>query len=157
MTSFILNRRKVDVDLPGDTSILEVVRDHFGLKGTKYGCGATMCGACMIHVDGKTSYGCVTTLQSVAGKEVTTIEGLSADGSHPLQKAWVAEQVPQCGYCQPGMILQAVDVITSNPNASRQEMAEAMDDVICRCGTYSRVIKAIERAAGKMKSQGGAS
>jgi isoquinoline 1-oxidoreductase alpha subunit len=147
MTSFILNRRKVDVDLPGDTSILEVVRDHFGLKGTKYGCGATMCGACMIHVDGKTSYGCVTTLQSVAGKEVTTIEGLSADGSHPLQKAWVAEQVPQCGYCQSGQIMRAAVLLEENSSPSRAEIKEYMATNLCRCGTYNRIVDAIQRVA----------
>ena len=147
MTSFILTRRKVDVDLPGDTPILEVVRDHFGLKGSKFGCGATMCGACMIHIDGKTSYGCVTTLEAVAGREVTTIEGLSTDALHPLQKAWVAEQVPQCGYCQSGQIMRAAALLEENPSPSREEIKEYMKTNLCRCGTYNRIVDAIQKAA----------
>jgi len=154
MVTLKVNGKSHTVDAAPETPLLWVLRDELGITSVKYGCGVGECGSCTVLIDGKAERSCTISVESAQGQGITTVEGLTED--HPIKQAWVSEQVPQCGYCQPGMILQAVDVITSNPNASRQEMAEAMDDVICRCGTYSRVIKAIERAAGKMKSQGGA-
>ena len=130
-----------------DTALLWVLREHFALTGTKFGCGAGMCGACTVHVDGEPVYSCLTVVSDVAGSEVTTIEGLSPDGSHPLQRAWVAEQVPQCGYCQSGQIMRAAALLKENPNPSRAEIRETMSANLCRCGTYNRIVRAVERAA----------
>ena len=145
--SFTINGKPASVDAGDDTPLLWVVREHLKLYGTKYGCGTGLCGACVVHVDGKAERSCLTALSTVAGKSVTTIEGLSADGDHPLQKAWVAEQVPQCGYCQSGQIMQAAELLATNKSPSREQIVEHMDGNICRCGTYPRIVRAIERAA----------
>lgn len=147
MTAFTINGRAVEVDAAPDTPLLWVIREHLKLTGTKFGCGIAQCGACTVHLDGAPTRACVTWLQDVAGREVTTIEGLSSDASHPLQKAWIAEQVPQCGYCQSGQIMQAAALLESNPNPTREQIVEQMDGNICRCGTYVRIIAAIQRAA----------
>jgi isoquinoline 1-oxidoreductase subunit alpha len=147
MASFILNGRPVAVDADPQTPLLWIVRDHIGLTGTKYGCGAGLCGACTVHVDGRALRACQTPLTSVEGAKVVTIEGLSADSSHPLQRAWIAEQVPQCGYCQSGQIMKAAELLASNPKPSREEIIAHMDGNICRCGTYLRIVAAVERAA----------
>lgn len=147
MTTFTINGRTVDVAAEPDTPLLWVVREHLKLTGTKFGCGIAQCGACTVHVDGEPTRSCQTQLQDVAGKTVTTIEGLSPNASHPLQKAWIAEQVPQCGYCQSGQIMQAAALLKDNPKPTREQIIEHMDGNICRCGTYVRIISAIERAA----------
>jgi len=147
MVEFELNGKKVTVAAEADTPLLWAIRDHLGLTGTKYGCGAGLCGACTIHMDGKAVKSCRVTLIQAAGSRVTTIEGLSPDRSHPLQKAWIAEQVPQCGYCQSGQIMQAAELLAANPNPTRDEIVRHMNGVICRCGTYTRIIAAIQRAA----------
>ncbi|WP_296987448.1 (2Fe-2S)-binding protein [Thalassospira sp. UBA1131] len=147
MTSFTINGRVVEITAEPDTPLLWAIREHLKLTGTKYGCGLAQCGACTVHVDGEPTRACVTWLEDVAGKEVTTIEGLSEDGSHPLQKSWVAEQVPQCGYCQSGQIMQAAALLKNNPAPTREEIVDHMDGNICRCATYDRIIKAIQRAA----------
>jgi len=126
---------------------LWVLRDTLGLTGTKYGCGIAQCGACTVHVNGEPVRSCSTPVSAAEGKRVTTIEGLSPDASHPLQKAWVAEQVPQCGYCQSGQIMQAAALLAKNANPSRAEIVKHMNGNICRCGTYHRIAAAIERAA----------
>ncbi|RTM01548.1 (2Fe-2S)-binding protein [Ancylobacter aquaticus] len=147
MTAFTINGRAVEVAAEPDTPLLWVIRDQLKLTGTKYGCGIALCGACTVHVDGEPTRACQTQLQDVAGRQVTTIEGLSPDSSHPLQKAWIAEQVPQCGYCQSGQIMQAAGLLASNPHPSREEIVAHMDGNLCRCGTYDRIVRAIERAA----------
>ncbi|WP_026871063.1 (2Fe-2S)-binding protein [Inquilinus limosus] len=147
MTAFTINGRAVDVAARHDTPLLWVIREHLKLTGTKFGCGIAQCGACTVHVDGEPARSCVTPLESVAGRAVTTIEGLSPDASHPLQKSWIAEQVPQCGYCQSGQIMQAAALLASNPSPTREQIIEHMDGNICRCGTYLRIISAIQRAA----------
>lgn len=147
MTAFTINGRAVDVDAEPDTPLLWVIREHLKLTGTKFGCGIAQCGACTVHIDGEPARSCVTWLDDVTGREVTTIEGLSPDASHPLQKAWISEQVPQCGYCQSGQIMQAAALLDSNPHPSRDQIIEHMDGNICRCGTYVRIIRAIQRAA----------
>ncbi len=147
MVSFTLNNQPVTVDADARTALLWAIRDHIGLTGTKYGCGAGLCGACTVHVDGVALRACQTDVGSVAGKKVVTIEGLSADSSHPLQKAWIAEQVPQCGYCQSGQIMKAAELLAKNAKPSRADIVAHMDGNICRCGTYHRIIAAVERAA----------
>ena len=150
MTKFTLNGQSVEVGNSPDEMLLLVLRDTMKLKGTKYGCGAAMCGACTVHVDGVASFSCQMSIGDVAGAEVTTIEGLSKDGTHPLQKAWIEEQVPQCGYCQSGQIMRAAALLSDNPNPSREEIVEEMSANLCRCGTYPRIFKAVERAAGEV-------
>jgi isoquinoline 1-oxidoreductase alpha subunit len=147
VTAFTINGRAVDVPVEPDTPLLWVIREHLKLTGTKFGCGIAQCGACTVHVDGEPMRSCQTQLQDVAGRQVTTIEGLSPDASHPLQKAWIAEQVPQCGYCQSGQIMQAAALLKSTPQPTREQIVEHMDGNLCRCGTYGRIISAIERAA----------
>ncbi len=147
MTAFTINGRAVDVAAEPDTPLLWVIREHLKLTGTKFGCGIGQCGACTVHVDGAPTRSCITWLEDVAGREVTTIEGLSPDASHPLQRAWIDDQVPQCGYCQSGQIMQAAALLESNPNPTREQIVEHMDGNICRCGTYVRIIRAIQRAA----------
>jgi len=147
MISFTLNERRVSVDADPKTPLLWAIRDHVGLTGTKYGCGAGLCGACTVHVDGKSVKSCMTEVSAVAGKKVVTIEGLSPNSSHPLQKAWIAEQVPQCGYCQSGQIMRAAELLASNPKPNRAQIIAHMDENICRCGTYHRIIAAVERAS----------
>lgn len=142
-----INGKAASVTVDSDTPLLWVLREHLKLTGTKYGCGAALCGACTVHVDGKATRSCVTPVSAVAGKKVTTIEGLSANGDHPLQKAWIAEQVPQCGYCQSGQIMQAAELLASTKNPTREQIVSHMDGNICRCGTYPRIVRAIERAA----------
>jgi len=147
MVSFTLNNSAISVEADPDTPLLWVIREHVGLTGTKYGCGAALCGACTVHVDGAATRSCVTPVSAVSGRAVTTIEGLSANSDHPLQKAWIAEQVPQCGYCQSGQIMQAAALLAENPKPTRAEIIAHMDGNICRCGTYHRIIAAIERAS----------
>jgi isoquinoline 1-oxidoreductase alpha subunit len=137
----------VDVAADPDTPLLWVIREHLKLTGTKFGCGIAQCGACTVHVDGEPTRSCQTQLADVVGKNIVTIEGLSPDSSHPLQRAWIAEQVPQCGYCQSGQIMQAVALLRKNPKPTREQIIEHMDGNICRCGTYVRIIAAIQRAA----------
>jgi len=146
-TRFTVNAKSVSSDAPPDTPLLWVIREELKLSGTKFGCGAGLCGACMVHIDGKRAFSCQTTVSDVQGRTVTTIEGLSADSSHPVQKAWLAERVPQCGYCQSGQIMSAVDLLKQNPKPSRAEIVEHMSTNICRCGSYPRIVRAIERAA----------
>ena len=133
-----------DPDLP----LLWFIRDEAGLTGTKFGCGAGLCGACTVHINGEATRSCITAISSVSGKKVTTIEGLSADGSHPVQKAWIEEDVPQCGYCQSGQIMSAVALLAKKPKPTDADIDDAMSGNICRCGTYQRIRKAIHRAAG---------
>ncbi len=147
MANFTVNGEAIEVDADPNTPLLWVLREHLKITGTKFGCGVGQCGVCMVHLDGAATYSCLTPVSAVEGREVTTIEGLSADGSHPLQEAWIAEQVPQCGYCQSGQIMRAADLLANNPNPSREEIVAHMSTNICRCGTYSRIISAIERAA----------
>jgi isoquinoline 1-oxidoreductase subunit alpha len=145
--SFDVNGGPVSVDAPQDTPLLWVIREQLKLTGTKFGCGVGLCGACVVHIDGKRAFSCQTQLSNVAGKQVTTIEGLSPDSSHPVQKAWLAERVPQCGYCQSGQIMSAADLLKRNPHPTRAEIVAQMSGHICRCGTYPRILRAIERAA----------
>src|SRR5687767_5845309 len=147
MIKFVVNGKESHSEQPADTPLLWVIRDELGLTGTKFGCGAAQCGACTVHVNGEPARACVTPVSAVAGKKVTTIEGLSPSGNHPLQKAWIAEQVPQCGYCQSGQIMQAAALLEENRNPSREQIAQYMNSNICRCGTYPRIVRAIERAA----------
>src|SRR2546430_14865148 len=147
MVAFNLNGKPVSAKAEDSTPLLWVIRDELKLTGTKFGCGAAQCGACSVHVNGKAVRSCVTTLGAVKGANVTTIEGLSPDGSHPLQKAWIAEQVPQCGYCQSGQIMKAAELLAANKNPTREEIVEQMDRNIRRCGTYWRIISAVQRAA----------
>jgi isoquinoline 1-oxidoreductase alpha subunit len=147
MTAFSINGRPVDVAADADTPLLWVIRDHLELTGTKFGCGAAQCGACTVHVNGEPTRSCSVPVSDVAGKQVTTIEGLAPNSDHPLQKAWVAEQVPQCGYCQSGQIMQAAALLKSNPKPTREQIVSHMDGNLCRCGTYGRIVRAIERAA----------
>jgi isoquinoline 1-oxidoreductase subunit alpha len=142
-----INGKASTVDVAPDTPLLWVVREHLKLTGTKYGCGSGLCGACTVHIDGKAARSCQVQASEVKDRKVTTIEGLSPDNSHPLQKAWVAEQVPQCGYCQSGQIMQAAELLATNKKPTREQIVTHMDGNICRCGTYPRIVRAIERAA----------
>jgi isoquinoline 1-oxidoreductase alpha subunit len=147
MVEINVNGKSQSVDADPGTPLLWVLRDVLGLTGTKYGCGIAQCGACTVHVNGEPMRSCSLSLAAAAGKRITTIEGLSPDSSHPLQKAWIAEQVPQCGYCQSGQIMQAAALIAKNSNPSRGDIVKHMNGNICRCGTYHRIIAAIQRAA----------
>jgi isoquinoline 1-oxidoreductase alpha subunit len=144
---FHINNRSVSSEAPAATPLLWIIREQIKLTGTKFGCGAGLCGACMVHIDGKRAFSCQTQLSQVAGRKVTTIEGLSPDSSHPVQKAWLAERVPQCGYCQSGQIMSAVDLLNHKPHPTRDEIITHMSTNICRCGTYPRIIRAIERVS----------
>jgi isoquinoline 1-oxidoreductase alpha subunit len=146
-TKFVINLKAVESTAPPHIPLLWVIREEIKLTGTKYGCGTGLCGACMVHIEGKRAFSCQTQMSEVAGKTVTTIEGLSHDSSHPVQKAWLAERVPQCGYCQSGQIMSAADLLTHNPKPDRAQIIEHMSTNICRCGSYPRIIRAIERAA----------
>ena len=150
MVELKVNGKTMSVAAEPETPLLWAIRDHLQLTGTKYGCGAGLCGACIVHVDGKAVKSCQVSVSRAAGSDITTIEGLSSDASHPLQKAWIAEQVPQCGYCQSGQIMKAAELLEKNPNPSREEIVTHMNDVICRCGTYTRIVSAIQRAAGEV-------
>ena len=143
----IVNGRSTSLDVPADMPLLWVVREVLNLRGTKYGCGIAMCGACTVHIDGEAVRSCVTPISSVAGKRVTTIEGLSSDGSHAVQEAWVDVDVSQCGYCQPGQIMSAAALLAKNPNPSDAQIDVAMNGNFCRCGTYLRIRQAIHKAA----------
>ena len=147
MANLVINGKPRTVDVPPDTPLLWVIREHLQLTGTKFGCGMAQCGACTVHVNGVAVRSCQTPVSSVVGKKITTIEGLSPDGKHPLQVAWIAEQVPQCGYCQSGQIMQAAALLAKNKRPTRAQIVKHMDGNICRCGTYPRIVRAIERAA----------
>ena len=142
-----VNGRDYTVDVLPDTPLLWAIRDNIGLTGTKYGCGIAQCGACTVHVDGEAVRSCVLPVTAVAGKTIATIEGLSDDRSHPVQLAWIAEQVPQCGYCQSGQIMSAVALLAREPDPSDEDIDAAMVGNLCRCGTYQRIRRAIHRAA----------
>ena len=146
-TRLIVNGQSHEIDVPGETPLLWVLRDTLGLTGTKYGCGMGLCGACTVHLDHDAVRSCQTPVGSVGSRKVTTIEGLSPDRSHPVQRAWIAEQVPQCGYCQSGQIMQAAALFTHNPHPTLEEINRAMSGNICRCATYQRIRRAILRAA----------
>jgi isoquinoline 1-oxidoreductase subunit alpha len=151
MTSFHINGSLVMVDAEEDTPLLWVIRDSIGLTGTKFGCGIGMCGACTVHVGGRPTRSCITPLASVAGAEVTTIEGLDLEGRHPVQKAWADLQVPQCGYCQSGQIMQAASLINDFPSPTDQDIDAVMAGNLCRCMTYVRIRDAIKQAAAKSR------
>jgi isoquinoline 1-oxidoreductase subunit alpha len=142
-----VNGRKITAEADPATPILWVLRDSLGLTGTKFGCGASLCGACTVHLDGQAIRSCVTPISEASGKTITTIEGLSANRSHPLQKAWIAEDVPQCGYCQSGMIMTAAALLAAKPNPTDADIDGALGGHICRCGTYQRIRRAVQRAA----------
>jgi isoquinoline 1-oxidoreductase alpha subunit len=142
-----INGKSLLIDVPPDTPLLWVLRDTLGLTGTKYGCGIGLCGACTVHLDGEARRSCQTPVRSVGAKKITTIEGLSQDRSHPVQRAWIAEQVPQCGYCQSGQIMQAAAFLAKTPHPTRGQIDKAMTGNICRCATYQRIRRAIQRAA----------
>ena len=146
MMKLTVNGKTHDLDVEGDTPLLWVIRDEVGLTGTKFGCGVGACGACTVLLEGEPTRSCMLPMSAVAGRSITTIEGLSADKSHPVQKAWIAESVPQCGYCQSGMILTAAALLKRKANPTDSEIDSAMTN-ICRCGTYDRMRKAIHRAA----------
>lgn len=146
--SLTVNGEQRSLDIEGDTPLLWVLRDELGLKGTKFGCGAGLCGACTVHLDGQPVRSCLTPVESVTGGEVTTIEGLPEAGQlHALQEAWIAEGVPQCGYCQSGQIMTAAHLLATNPSPARSDIVDAMTGNLCRCGTYSRIIAAVESVA----------
>ena len=145
--AFTINSMTVTVEAEPDTPLLWVVREHLKLTGTKFGCGSGLCGACTVHLDGLAVRSCQVPFEQVRGKKVTTIEGLSTASSHPLQKAWIAEQVPQCGYCQSGQIMQAAELLAKTKRPTREQIVAHMDGNICRCGTYTRIIAAIQQAA----------
>ncbi|MBB3213688.1 isoquinoline 1-oxidoreductase alpha subunit [Herbaspirillum sp. Sphag1AN] len=150
-TSFHLNGKQVTVQAEADTPLLWVIRDELGLTGTKFGCGMALCGACTVHLDGTPIRSCQTPVSAAAGKKVATVESLSKDNSHPLQKAWIAHDVPQCGYCQSGQLMSAAALLRTNKNPSDADIANAMSGNICRCGTYNRIRAAIKDAAAEMR------
>ncbi len=145
-----VNGKKRTVDVSPDTPLLWVIRDTLGLTGTKFGCGISQCGACNVHLDGEAVQSCQIPVSAAAGRAITTIEGLSPDRSHPIQRAWIAEEVPQCGYCQSGQIMSAAALLAGNPNPTDAEIDVAMSGNICRCGTYQRIRRAIHRAGAEV-------
>jgi isoquinoline 1-oxidoreductase subunit alpha len=147
MVKLKVNRKDHAIEVSPDTPLLWVLRENLGLTGTKFGCGMALCGACTVHLDGEAVRSCVTPVSRAAGKEVTTIEGLSSNLSHPLQRAWIAEDVPQCGYCQSGQIMAAAALLRENPRPTDAEIDDAMSGNICRCGTYQRIRRAIHLAS----------
>lgn len=153
MVEFVLNGKPVRVEVEGDMPLLWALRDTLKMTGTKFGCGQGLCGACTVHLDGQAIRACAMPVSGVAGKHITTIEGLSADGMHALQTAWVARNVPQCGYCQPGQIMQAASLLAKNPSPSDDEIKHAMAGNLCRCGTYSRIHAAIKDAAAHLRGE----
>jgi len=148
MISLTVNGRQERINVQPDMPLLWVLRDLLNMTGTKFGCGIGQCGACTVHLEGKAIRSCSTPITTAAGKKITTIEGLSSDSSHPLQQAWIAEQVPQCGYCQSGQIMSAAALLATNRRPTEQDIDRAMSGNICRCGTYQRIRRAIKRAAG---------
>lgn len=153
MHRFKLNGKEIAIEAPGEMPVLWVLRDRLGLTGTKYGCGIALCGACTVHVDGKAMRSCVLPVSAVEGKAITTIEGLADEtGLHPVQQAWIDEQVPQCGYCQPGMIMAVASFLEDNPEPDDDAINRSITN-ICRCGTYPRIRKAIHRAAQAQKAE----
>jgi aerobic-type carbon monoxide dehydrogenase small subunit (CoxS/CutS family) len=155
MISIRVNGKAYTLDVSPSTPLLWAIREHLGLTGTKYGCGISRCGACTVHIDGEAVRSCVTPVSGAVGKDVVTIEGLSADGSHPVQRAWIAEDVVQCGYCHSGQIMSAAALLAKNPSPSDADIDQAMAGNLCRCGTYQRIRRAIHRAA-EMMAEGGA-
>lgn len=147
MIKFMLNGASIEFEGPPETPLLWALRDDLGMTGTKFGCGMAQCGACTVHMNGSAIRSCVTPVSALQGTEITTIEGLSEEGDHPVQEAWMACNVPQCGYCQPGQIMQATALLKQNPNPSDADIEAAMNRNICRCGTYPRIRKAIKLAA----------
>jgi isoquinoline 1-oxidoreductase subunit alpha len=143
----IINGKPQSVDVPANMPLLWVLRDTLGMTGTKFGCGMALCGACTVQIDGEATRSCITPVSAVTGKKITTIEGLSAERSHPVQRAWIEVDVPQCGYCQSGQIMSAASLLAHNPKPSDSEIDEAMKGNICRCGTYQRIRQAVHRAA----------
>jgi aerobic-type carbon monoxide dehydrogenase small subunit (CoxS/CutS family) len=152
MISITVNGTSHSVDVPPDMPLLWVVRDELGMTGTKFGCGVAQCGACTMHVDGAATRTCVFPVSGAVGKQIATIESLSTDNSHPVQKAWIAEQVPQCGYCQSGQIMAAAALLKTNAHPSDDQISQAMTN-ICRCGTYDRIRSAIHRAAAEISKR----
>jgi isoquinoline 1-oxidoreductase alpha subunit len=144
--AFTINDRLVSVSAASDTPLLWIIRESLGLTGTKFGCGAGLCGACTVHIDGERAFSCQVLLGEVSGRAVRTIEGLSQNASHPLQRAWLTERVPQCGYCQSGQIMSAAALLARSPNPTHDEIVEHMSANLCRCGTYPRILRAINRA-----------
>jgi len=153
MITFRINGRAVATDVDNDTPLLWVIRDNLGLTGTKFGCGIGMCGACTVHVGGRPTRSCITPVSSVTDADITTIEGLDPEGQHPLQKAWVDLQVPQCGYCQSGQIMQAAALFKDFPTPSDQDIDAVMTGNLCRCMTYARIRKAIKQAAAALRKE----
>ncbi len=152
MITLNVNGKKVKVDVPEDATLLWVLRDQLRLTGTKYGCGIGECGACTVHIDGKAERSCTISVGQVKGKRITTIEGLPE--THPVKKAWVKEQVPQCGFCQPGVIMQVAALLSKKPTPTADQIISQMDDVICRCGTYPRIKKGIQTAVKSVRKEG---
>ncbi|HTE10283.1 MAG TPA: (2Fe-2S)-binding protein [Chitinophagaceae bacterium] len=154
MAKFIVNKKEYEADVPADMPLLWVLRDVIGLTGTKFGCGIAQCGACTVHLNGEAVRSCVTLVARAAGQQITTIEGLSPDSTHVLQRAWLEEDVPQCGYCQSGQLMSAAVLLRENPHPTDSDIDDAMSGNICRCGTYPRIRKAIHLAA-KLQNEGG--
>ncbi|MEM1112674.1 MAG: (2Fe-2S)-binding protein [Pseudomonadota bacterium] len=152
MISFTLNGETVETDADPAMLLLIFLREELGMTGTKYGCGAAMCGACMVHMGDNATFSCQLPLAAVQGQSIRTIEGLSENNDHPLQKAWIDEQVPQCGYCQSGQIMRAAALLNTNPEPSETEIRSWMSTNLCRCGTYNRIVKAVQRAAEESSS-----
>ncbi len=152
MISLNVNGKKYELDVPGDVPLLWVLRDHLKLMGTKYACGIGECGSCTVHIDGKAERSCGIPVGQIGGKKITTIEGLPE--THPVKKAWIEEQVVQCGYCQPGVMMQVAALLSASPNPDPEKIISAMDDVICRCGTHPRIKKGIRKAVQLMRKEG---
>jgi isoquinoline 1-oxidoreductase subunit alpha len=152
MPILTINGRQHSVEAPNDTPLLWAIREELQMTGTKFGCGAGLCGACTVHLNGEAVRSCQTSVADAVGKKITTIEGLSEHGDHPLQKAWIAEQVPQCGYCQSGQIMQAASLLATNASPTREQIVDHMNGNLCRCMTYPRIVKAIERAAADVRA-----
>jgi isoquinoline 1-oxidoreductase alpha subunit len=150
MVTFTVNGKSVSVDVPPDTPLLWILRDNLQLNGTKFGCGIGQCGSCTVHLDGEAQKSCQIPASAIEGRNVLTIEGLSEKGNHPVQRAWTAEQVPQCGYCQSGQIMRAAYLLKQHPKPTDQEIDQIMSENLCRCGTYQRIRRAIHRAAGQV-------